>query len=166
MTVLVTSRDLLRRLGTVPGTGTDGAPAAGPRLPFEARTFDTLLAEARAGTARRGAPPVIDPDAALTAPLDEDALGRLGAAIDRATALGARRAVALVDGRALVVETGDRRVVGELDPARPGAPEPVDVAVQAAPAAGMPAPLPPPGALPPPGLQGADPATDHRRRAS
>lgn len=108
--------------------------------PGEARgaAFAALLEKARGGALGSGLGVEIEPATGLQ--LTEDQMRRLEATADLATAQGARRAVVLLDGKALVLDVEQRRVLEAHDvdtvPALAG----IDAVVgAAAPAAAEPA---------------------------
>jgi hypothetical protein len=86
--------------------------AGGPRAALEARPFDELLEEAKAGLVRSGRPVRLahQPAEAIGA----EALRRLGEAADLAEAAGAQRALLVSEGRSLLLDVTSRTITGEL----------------------------------------------------
>lgn len=99
---------LLRRLTPAVNAG---ARAAVPTL-FESRGFEDLLAQALNGTVRSERD--VRCACELQPPLDSSQLARLSAAADRAEAMGATRALMMIDGRGLEVDIAARAVMSEL----------------------------------------------------
>lgn len=90
-----------------PGFGAD-ASATGS---VPSASFDSLLEEARAGSATGLSPVKIGKGVGIE--LTADQLNRVAAATDMAEANGAQRAIVLVDGRALEVDVAQRTITGE-----------------------------------------------------
>jgi|GEM_PF-2072294 len=103
---------LLRRLGS--GVRPDGATKIAARAPVDAAAFRALLGRARSGALESGRAVVSAPDAQLSTPLTNVELERIAGAADAAEAAGARRFVALLGDRPLVVDVATRRMVREL----------------------------------------------------
>lgn len=101
--------DLLRVLGS--GVRPDGG-ASGAR-PSDGPDFESLLAQARAGSLETGLPVSVADGAGVE--LDDAQLARLGRVVDRAHAEGASRVVVMMDGMTLDVDVLSRRVLGEAD---------------------------------------------------
>lgn len=107
--MIPSASDLLRVLGS--GVVPDGgAPPAGETGGVD---FQTLLAQARAGSLDTGLPVTIADGVDLD--LSDEQLVRLGRVVDRAHAEGASRIVVMMDGQALDVDVLSRRVLGETD---------------------------------------------------
>lgn len=85
------------------------APAA--QTATGASDFSSMLGKARAGELSTGLPVTIARGADIE--LSENQLSRLAQAADRAESAGARRALVLIDGRALEVDVTTRQVVRE-----------------------------------------------------
>lgn len=101
--------DLLRVLGS----GVRPEVSGGADRPAEGPDFQTLLAQARAGSLETGLPVTIADGVGLE--LSDEQLTRLGRVVDRAHAEGATRIVVMMDGAALDVDVLSRRVLGEAD---------------------------------------------------
>lgn len=82
------------------------------RLPLEENTFDELMALVSDGRVRsdRNVTVEFESDHELT----DEQMSRLAIAADVADESGAKRALMLIDGRGLVLEVSDRRLVSEL----------------------------------------------------
>jgi hypothetical protein len=121
------SIDLLRRLE--PAVRPHAPPIA-PQSPglFDAQPFEALLAQAFAGEMRSGRA-VIDHPSGLEPPLERAQLERLALAADRAEAAGARRALMMIDGRALVLDVESRAIAAELSDRSPATVLSVDAAM-------------------------------------
>lgn len=108
----IDSNTLLKRLEPIVRPVSMTGPIASGRSPLEAQGFDELLHLVSKGEVSSGAPvrvsDLIDP------PLDDEQRSRLAAAADLAQAAGSRRALALLDGRGLVLDVADRTVTQEL----------------------------------------------------
>lgn len=111
--------------GVDPLRDAEGASGRGP-------AFAALLEQARSGRLGSGLGVEIEPATGLE--LTQEQTRRLEAAADLATAQGARRAVVLLDGHALVLDVEARRVVDAHDIASVSALPGID-AVVGAPAA-------------------------------
>lgn len=81
--------------------------------------FARLLERATEGTLNTGRPVTIDQKAGVE--LREDQLRRLADATDRAEAAGIFNAVAVIDGRMLVLDVVNRTITGQIDQADPTA---------------------------------------------
>jgi hypothetical protein len=88
-----------------------GTPTARPSAPLEHQPFDELLAQAKAGRLESGR---VVSAAVEGEPLSPGQLRRLAAAADTAEASGARRALMMLDGRALVLDVPTRTISAEL----------------------------------------------------
>ena len=86
-------------------------PASRPSTPLEHQPFDELLASAKAGRLASGR--VVAPEMEGE-PLSPEQLERLGVAADKAETSGARRALLMLDGRALVLDVSTRTISAEL----------------------------------------------------
>jgi hypothetical protein len=84
-----------------------------PIAPFESRGFDDLLAIVASGEAASGRS-VTASAADQQSPLTPEQLERLAAAADAAEGAGFHRALVLLDGRALVLDTPSREITEEL----------------------------------------------------
>lgn len=71
--------------------------------------FAELLQSARSGSVSSGLP--VEIESALDLELNDDQRARLEQAADRATSEGAKRAVVVMDGKALVLDVESRRVI-------------------------------------------------------
>ena len=103
---------LLKRLEPVVRPVSATGAVVNGRLPLESQGFDELLQLVSHGEMSSGAP--VQVSDSITLALEEDQLDRLAAAADVAQAAGARRALALLDGRGLVLDVADRSVSEEL----------------------------------------------------
>lgn len=107
--------ELLRRLAS--GVNAGGAAprsASVPGAPVgKAIDFAAMLDKARAGGLSSGLSVRVAPGAGVD--LSAGQIGRLSAAVDRAEAQGALRAVALMDGQILQVDVPSRTIVGKAD---------------------------------------------------
>lgn len=142
----ISSTDLLRRLAQGSGACSGSSCSTGSAGGVD---FAALLAQARAGQTESQLPVSIDSQAGVE--LNDDQLRRLGQAADRAEAQGLSHAVVLLDGQALTVDVGARRVTGKVDPSKPAALAGID-GVVTAPAAEA-------------STDGADTQTEHLSRA-
>jgi len=84
-----------------------------PIAPSESRGFDDLLSIIASGEAASGRA-VTAGAADQQSPLTSEQLERLASAADAAEGAGFRRALVLLDGRALVLDTPSRQVTEEL----------------------------------------------------
>lgn len=98
---------MLRRLGR--GVRPDGSSAVGPRAAVDRAGFEDLLERARTGAL--GGRREVRVDRSSGVELDAGQLERVGVVADAAEAAGAARVLVVVDGEAVVVETGSRSVV-------------------------------------------------------
>ncbi len=89
----------------VSGVAPSRAPSPG------ASDFSSMLGKARAGELSTGLPVTIARNAAIE--LSDDQLSRLAQAADRAESAGARRALVLMDGRAIEIDIATRQVSRE-----------------------------------------------------
>ncbi len=87
------------------------APAARPTAALEHQPFDELLASAKAGRLASGRVVTATHEGE---PLSSEQLERLGVAADKAETSGARRALLMLDGRALVLDVPTRTISAEL----------------------------------------------------
>jgi len=85
-------------------SGVAPSPGASPG----ASDFSSMLGKARAGELSTGLPVTIARNANID--LSDDQLSRLAQAADRAESAGARRALVLMDGRALEIDIATRQV--------------------------------------------------------
>jgi hypothetical protein len=138
---------LLKRLEPAVRPATAPPGTTRPKAPIESQSFEQLLGRARAGAIHSGRQ--VQVAAELQPPLDAAQLERLSDAADQAEAIGATRALLLLDGRALVLDVANRTIVSELNDATavPG----IDAAVRVGAMATEPPALhpPPKGVLPP-----------------
>ena len=104
---------LLRQLEPAVRPVYASAPLHAGRAPFEGKTFDQLLAEARGGEVTSGRAVEVAYEPAV--PFTEGQLDRVNGSADLAEASGAKRALVLLDGRGLVLDVATRRLTGELD---------------------------------------------------
>lgn len=93
-----------------------GVRAVAGRAPAEAAApgasdFSSMFSKARAGELSTGLPVTIARNTGLE--LSDDQLARLAPAADRAESAGARRALVLMDGRALEIDVATRQVTRE-----------------------------------------------------
>jgi hypothetical protein len=97
------------------GTATPHARpgAAAPRQAGGA-DFSMLLQRAQNGEIASGREVTIGKGAGVA--LNDDQLRRIGAAADRAEAIGASRALVLIDGKAVTLDVGTREVTAQVDP--------------------------------------------------
>lgn len=100
--------------------------------PPEGVDFAALLRKAAAGEGESGRDVVIG--AGVDVELDASQAARLSAAADVAESQGFDRALVLIDGKALVLDVGERTVLASVDPGRAGAAGDIDGVVSAAPA--------------------------------
>jgi hypothetical protein len=100
--------ELLRALGAGVRP-VDAVPSAVGQRGGGSDVFGSLLEAARAGSVRTDLPVSVDRGVALV--LSDGDRARIGAAIDTAAGLGARRAAVLFEGRVLTVDAQDRRIV-------------------------------------------------------
>lgn len=105
--------DLLRRLEPAVRRAGPG-PGRAPQPGVTDAGFGDLLSLVADGRVRSDAALTVAEDADLDPPLDDDQFARLASATDQAELAGARRAVMLVDARAIVVDVPERRVEREL----------------------------------------------------
>jgi len=103
---------LLRRLGS--GVRPDGAAPARARPPVDQAAFAALLQQARAGALGSGRPVLVGPEAQLVRPLREQERAQLAQALDAAQAAGARRLLALLGERPMLLDVESRQLVREL----------------------------------------------------
>jgi hypothetical protein len=134
---------LLRKLEPAVAPSYLAPPARQPTAPLEQRPFDELLAEAQAGRLASGRTVSAGFD------LSPQELDRLAGAADVAEASGAKRAMLLFDGRALVLDVPTRTISGELSLSSPI--ETLDAAVYVPAEGEQPPsrPLGPPGSVAP-----------------
>jgi hypothetical protein len=105
--------DLLRLLGAA--APAQARPAGGPQRPGMAGAdFAMLLERASKGELSTGRPVTVAKGAGLK--LSEEQLRRIAAAADRAEAIGASRALVLIDGKAITLDIASREVTGQVDP--------------------------------------------------
>lgn len=111
----MTGPDPFRALATsILPPGVERGVRGGTRsLPLESQSFASLLAREASGSLASGRPVSVREGSGLE--LSEQQLSRIGAALDRAEAAGAQRAVVLVDGQALRVDVGVRQIVERVD---------------------------------------------------
>lgn len=100
------STDLLRQLAG--GIRPDGASPAAPRAPFDARSFEQLLAGVRVGGERTDRPLTIA--RGVQEPLSPAELDALAAATDAAEASGSQRLLAVIDQKAVTIDVLDRTI--------------------------------------------------------
>lgn len=106
---LLSSLGLGRAPGLLPVRSVDRGAGGAQELDFA-----ELLRQATAGRVRSERP-VSAPSGAVTGqPLTADQLARLSEAADRAEAGGLTSALVLIDGRALTLDVGARRITGEV----------------------------------------------------
>ncbi len=103
---------LLRQLGS--GVRPDGAAPARARPPIDQAAFAALLTQARTGALRSGRPVLVGPEAQLVRPLREQERTLLAQALDAAQAAGARRLLATLGDRPLLLDVETRSLVREL----------------------------------------------------
>ena len=103
---------LLRRLEPPVRPAYAGEGLTRRRLPLEENSFDELLTLVSDGRVRsdREVTLEFESDHELT----DEQMSRLAIAADVADESGAKRALMLIDGRGLVLEVSDRRLVSEL----------------------------------------------------
>lgn len=103
---------LLRRLEPSVRPAYAGEGLTRRRLPLEKFSFDELLTLVSDGRVRsdRGLTLTFETDEELT----DEQMSRLAIAADVAEESGARRALMLIDGRGIVLDVKDRRLVSEL----------------------------------------------------
>lgn len=106
------SAQLLKQLE--PAVRPIAAPAqrGAPNPALESQSFEQLLASASRGRIQSGRQ--IEMACEPSPPLDASQLERLAAAADQAQAMGAKRALMLIDGRGFVLNVESRTVVAEL----------------------------------------------------
>ncbi len=103
--------------------------AMSPKTPVEGASFQELLERVKAGTLREGEP--IRMGVGADVELTPDQLERLGEAAAELEKSGARRAVILLDGRAIEYDIEQRAVIREIDPADTAALAGIDAFVRA-----------------------------------
>jgi hypothetical protein len=118
--VTVSGTDWLKKLGsgvrpagvegTTPRGGVGGAGGAGDAV---AADFARLLKQAREGQVSSGLSVSVDESVQVS--LSDEQLARLSRAADRAEAEGLSSAVVMLDGMALLMDVGARRVTGVVD---------------------------------------------------
>ncbi len=137
---------LLRRLEPPVRPAYAGEGLTRRRLPLEENSFDELLALVSDGRVRSDREVTLDfeSDHELT----DEQMSRLAIAADVADESGAKRALMLIDGRGLVLEVSDRRLVTELTDDRESHLAQLDAAVYVAEASGV-LKLPGNGLIPP-----------------
>ena len=103
---------LLRRLEPPVRPAYAGEGITRRRLPMEKNSFDELLTLVSDGRVHsdRGLTLAFETDDELT----DEQMSRLAIAADVAEESGARRALMLIDGRGIVLDVSDRRLVTEL----------------------------------------------------
>lgn len=107
------SADSVQLLRLLAGGHAAGDVAGSPRRGPEPTGFAELLRLAREGEIASGLPVMVPEDAGVT--LTESQLARLAAATDRAQAAGAQTALVLIDGMALTLDVGARRIIGRAE---------------------------------------------------
>ena len=122
------SVDLLRRLGRGSALGASPASGSCSGRP-DGVDFAALLEQARSGLTESAIPVTVDGQAKVE--LSDEQLARVGQAADRAQAEGLTTALVLIDGQALTLDVGARRITGKVDPARAGALARIDGVVTA-----------------------------------
>ena len=103
---------LLRRLEPPVRPAYAGEGLKRRRLPLEENSFDELLALVSDGRVRSDR--VVTLEFEVDLEITDEQMSRLASAADVAEESGARRALMLIDGRGLVLEVSDRRLVSEL----------------------------------------------------
>ena len=141
------SLQLLKQLAPPVPPAYAGGPAAPGTPPLEHQQFDALLARAAQGLIESGRP--VTTKLESSAPLDESQMRRLASAADRAEALGARRALMLIDGRGFVLDVSNRQLAAELSPDPPSQSFNLDAALYVAGVQSSPPLAPPAGVAPP-----------------
>jgi hypothetical protein len=139
---MIDQLQLLKRLEPPVRPACAAGPAAGERVAFDRASFGELLQLVSEGAIASGRCIAVAFDAQPA--LGEAQLERLARAADLAESHGARRAVMLLDQRALIMDVAERRLEGEL---RGAAADPVvglDAAVWVGGDEQPPRPLPPP----------------------
>ncbi len=122
---------LLKLAGLAAGRSVHAAGAGEASLPGGV-DFAALLRKAAAGEGESGRDVLIG--AGVDVELDASRAARLSAAADVAESQGFDRALVLIDGKALVLDVGERTVLASVDPGKAGAAGDIDGVVSAAPA--------------------------------
>jgi hypothetical protein len=104
---------LLNQLEPAVRPGVAPARSGAARGALETQSFEQLLSMASRGQVDSGRQ--IETVVELEPPLDPAQLERLAAAADQAEAAGSRRALMMIDGRAVVLDVRSRSIVGELN---------------------------------------------------
>ncbi|MFK7961427.1 MAG: hypothetical protein AB8G96_12985 [Phycisphaerales bacterium] len=105
--------DLLRRLEPAVRRGGPG-PRSAPRPDVSGAGFGDLLALVADGSLRSDEALTLADGTLIEPALNEDQFERLASATDQAERAGARRAVMLLDGRAIVIDVTERKIDQEL----------------------------------------------------
>jgi hypothetical protein len=132
-----TSTDWLRKLGSgvIPGGAVRAQGVAGgvgaASGAIEKLDFAALLSQAQSGTLSSGLNVSVDERLGIN--LSDTQLGRLSRAADRAEAEGLATAVVMIDGQALVLDVGGRRITGRVDPSQMNALSGIDGVVNVPP---------------------------------
>lgn len=101
-------------LGGIAGANAGALSGAASGASSLAEQFATLLERARSGQAQSGLAVTVSPRVKID--LSSEQLARLSQAADRAEAAGLTRAVALLDGRAFILEVQTRSISAEIAP--------------------------------------------------
>jgi hypothetical protein len=107
---------------------------AAPRKGLGALDFASLLQSAQSGQIASGREVTLSKNSGVN--LSADQLHRLSAAADRAEAMGASRALVLMDGQALTLDVSSREVTGQIDPQSGGLLNGIDAVLGVPPVAG------------------------------
>lgn len=108
---MLAAASLLGALGSMFRPSAQAAATATPT--GQSGDFTDALARAEAGTLASNAP--IQIAKGLDLKLSQSQLSRLSGVADRAEAMGAARAIVLIDGRALTLDVGTRTITGTAD---------------------------------------------------
>lgn len=106
--------NLITRLGRLGAAPLQALASAGSAAASATADFASLLRGAEAGEVSSGMRVTVHSGAGLE--LSDDQLTRLSVAADRAESAGMTRAIALVDGQALILEVQTRSISGRVDP--------------------------------------------------
>jgi hypothetical protein len=115
--MVLSAAQLLRNLEPAVRPTALVAPSTQPSAPFEAQSFDQLLALASRGKIDSGRP--VEASFDVQPPLDSGQLERLSKAADQAEATGAKQALMTIDGRNFVLDVETRTLTAELSPDTP-----------------------------------------------
>lgn len=126
----VDATQLLKRLNPAvrPAYGASGG--AGAATPIDQQSFDQLLTQASRGGIVSGRQVEVGCD--MHPPLDASQLERLTSAADQAEASGSKRALMLIDGRAVVLDVSSRTIEAEVSSQSAASMYSVDSAIRVA----------------------------------